>query len=143
MPSLAGPCCPSRAKEGTRALAGPAGTPSAAIETIGNTPYYSQIIEGLEPRDLKPLADDKRRELGSAVITLIAVNAGANTVVQAATPDLAGRWDSTRLVQIATEAMGGKGGGGRPDMAQGGGPAGHDAAERAVAAVRAALAQAE
>ena len=106
---------------------------------IGDTPYFAQIIDGIDPKELKPLADAKRSELGSAVITLVAVNPSANTVVQAATADLAGTYDSSRLIRIATEAMGGKGGGGRADMAQGGGPAGRGAAEKAIEAVRQAL----
>ena len=116
------------------------GAAAAGPEKIGDVTYFTQIIEGLEPKELKSLADEKRRELGSAVITLIAVNEGANTVVQAATADLAERFDASKLIRIATEAMGGKGGGGRPDMAQGGGPAGRDAAEAAIAAVKAAIA---
>ena len=122
------------------ALGGGGAAAAAGPEKIGDISYFAQIIEGLEPKELKPLADEKRRELGSAVITLIAVNEGANTVVQSATADLAERFDSSKLIRIATEAMGGKGGGGRPDMAQGGGPAGREAAEAAIAAVKAALA---
>ena len=128
-----------------RALAlggGRAGASAPGAEEIGGVKFFGQVIEGLDPKELKSLADEKRKELGSAVITLIASNPAANTVVQSATPDLADRFDSTRLVRVATEAMGGKGGGGRPDMAQGGGPAGADAAERAIAAVKAALTQA-
>ena len=129
--------------EARKALAlGGAGTTDAAsgtVEEIGGIRFFGQVIEGLDPKDLKPLADEKRKEFGSAVITLIASNPGANTVVQSATSDLAETFDSTRLVRVATEAMGGKGGGGRPDMAQGGGPAGKDNAERAIAAVRQAL----
>ena len=116
------------------------GQSGGGAEQISGITYFSQIVEGLDAKDLKPLADEKRRELGSAVMTLIAVNAGGNTVVQAATSDLADTYDATRLVRVATEAMGGKGGGGRPDMAQGGGPAGVAAAEAAIAAVKAALA---
>ena len=119
---------------------GGAAASGAGIEQIGDVKFLGQIIEGLDPRELKPLADEKRKELGSGVITLIASNPNANTVVQSATLDLAERFDSTRLVRVATEAMGGKGGGGRPDMAQGGGPAGRDAADKALEAVKAALA---
>ncbi|HZU63711.1 MAG TPA: alanine--tRNA ligase [Novosphingobium sp.] len=122
------------------ALSGGGAAQAAGPEQIGDVSYFAQIIDGLEPKELKPLADDKRRELGSAVITLIAVNEGANTVVQAATADLAERFDASKLIRIATEAMGGKGGGGRPDMAQGGGPAGREAAEAAIAAVKAVIA---
>ncbi|MEM7779218.1 MAG: alanine--tRNA ligase [Pseudomonadota bacterium] len=110
------------------------------VEEINGVKFFSMVIEGLSPKELKPLADEKRAELGSAVITLIAANPNANTVVQSATSDLAERFDSTKLIRVATEAMGGKGGGGRPDMAQGGGPAGIEAAENAIAAVKQVLA---
>jgi alanyl-tRNA synthetase len=112
------------------------------VEEIGSVKFYGQVIEGLSPKELKPLADEKRNELGSAVVTLIACNPNANTVVQSATLDLAEKFDSTKLVRVATEAMGGKGGGGRPDMAQGGGPAGKENAEEAIAAIRLALKEA-
>jgi len=112
-----------------------------AVEEIAGVKFFGQVIDGLDPKELKPLADEKRKELGSAVITLIASNSNANTVVQSATLDLADKFDSARLVRIATEAMGGKGGGGRNDMAQGGGPAGRDNAQRAIAAIKAALEQ--
>ncbi|HAU21262.1 MAG TPA: alanine--tRNA ligase, partial [Erythrobacter sp.] len=112
-----------------------------AVEEIGGVKFFGQVIEGLNPKELKPLADEKRNELGSAVITLIAANPNANTVVQSATLDLAERFDSTKLVRVATEAMGGKGGGGRNDMAQGGGPAGKENAEKAIEAIRAELAK--
>ena len=111
----------------------------SSLEKIGELTYYHQIFEGLDPKELKPLADQKRAELKSAVITLIAANPNANTVVQAATLDLANQFDSSKFIRIATEARGGKGGGGRPDMAQGGGPAGMDNAQRGIAAVKAAL----
>jgi alanyl-tRNA synthetase len=123
------------------ALGGGGGAPASSIEEIGGVKFFGQVIEGLDPKQLKSLADEKRKELGSAVITLIASNPNANTVVQSATLDLADQFDSIRLVRVATEAMGGKGGGGRPDMAQGGGPAGKDVAERAIEAVKGALAQ--
>ena len=128
--------------EAKKALAlggGSSGAEDSAVETIGVVKFYQQIIEGLDPKELKPLADQKRAELESAIITLIAANPGANTVVQAATLDLADRFDSAKLIRIATEAMGGKGGGGRADMAQGGGPAGMDNARKGIEAVRAAL----
>jgi len=122
------------------ALGGSGDRADSGPERVGEVTFYSQIIEGLDPKELKPLADRKKAELGSAIITLIALNPNANTVVQAATSDLEQRFDSSRLIRIATEAMGGKGGGGRPDMAQGGGPAGKEQAESAISAVKAALA---
>jgi alanyl-tRNA synthetase len=132
--------------EANKALALGGGSSSdssgGGVEEIGSVKFYGQVIEGLSPKELKPLADEKRNELGSAVVTLIACNPNANTVVQSATLDLAEKFDSTKLVRVATEAMGGKGGGGRPDMAQGGGPAGKENAEEAIAAIRLALKEA-
>jgi alanyl-tRNA synthetase len=124
------------------ALAGSSGGSAATSQSvqIGDVTYIFDIISGLDPKELKPLADQRRANADRTVITLIAVSPSANTVVQASTLDVAHRFDSTSLVRVATEAMGGKGGGGRPDMAQGGGPGGEDKANQAIAAVRAVIA---
>ncbi|HMC91541.1 MAG TPA: DHHA1 domain-containing protein, partial [Allosphingosinicella sp.] len=87
---------------------------------------------------LRGLVDDAKTRLGSGVATLVAVNEGRASVAVGVTDDLMSSLSAVDLVRKAVEALGGQGGGGRPDMAQGGGPDGTKAAE-AVAAVKAAL----
>ena len=117
------------------ALSGGSG-PKAEAETIGDVKYMGQVITGIEPKALRGLADEQMKALGGGVIAIIAANENANTVVVAVSPNLHARFTAPVLVQAATAAMGGQGGGGRPEMAQGGGPAGADQAQAALAAVR-------
>ena len=87
------------------------------------------------------ILDTAKQRLGSGVAAIVAVNEGRAALAVGITTDLAGKYDAVALVRAGVEALGGKGGGGRPDMAQGGGPDG-DKADEALAAVRAALASA-
>ncbi len=121
------------------AMSGGAG-PKAEIEAINDINFLGQIIEGVEPKALRGLADEQLKTLESGIITIIAANEGANTVVVAITTDLLAKLQAPEFVRIATEAMGGKGGGGRPEMAQGGGPAGLDQAHAAIEAIKAKIA---
>jgi len=89
--------------------------------------------------DLKPLADDLKSKLGSGVIALVAVNEGKASLVVAVTDDLTKKFSAVDLVKIGAEALGGKGGGGRADMAQAGGPDGARAGD-AVKAIESKLA---
>ncbi len=117
------------------------GGPKAEAEQVGDVAFMGQVITGIEPKALRGLADDQMKALGgSGVVAIIAANENANTVVVAVSPDLHARFAAPALVQVATAAMGGQGGGGRPEMAQGGGPAGSDQAQAAVDAIKAALA---
>jgi alanyl-tRNA synthetase len=93
----------------------------------------------MEAKELRGLLDEAKKRLGSGVAAIAAVNDGRATFAVAVTGDLTGRFNAVDLVRAGVEALGGKGGGGRPDMAQGGGPDGAKADE-AIAAVRAALA---
>src|SRR5439155_16777652 len=99
-----------------------------------------QVIEGMDPKALRGLVDDAKQRVGSGVVALVAVNDGRASVAVGVTDDLAGSRSAVDLVRKAVEALGGQGGGGRPDMAQGGGPDGAKAAE-AVTAEKAALAE--
>ena len=90
-------------------------------------------------RDLKGLAEAIGKQVGSGVVALVSTADGKASIVVGVSPDLAGRLDAVDLVRRASAAVGGKGGGGRPDLAQAGGPDGARA-EEALAAVRAALA---
>jgi alanyl-tRNA synthetase len=121
------------------ALSGDGG-PKAEAELIGDVNFMGQVIAGIEPKALRGLADEQMKAMGGGIIAIIAANENANTVVVAVSPDLVATYAAPALVQAATAAMGGQGGGGRPEMAQGGGPAGDAEAKAAVAAIRALLA---
>jgi alanyl-tRNA synthetase len=116
------------------------GGPTAEAETVGDVSFMGQVIAGIEPKALRGLADEQMKALGGGVVAIIAANENANTVVVAVSADLHDRFAAPALVQAATAAMGGQGGGGRPEMAQGGGPAGSDQAQAAVEAIRSVLA---
>jgi alanyl-tRNA synthetase len=122
------------------ALGGGGAGPSDAAgpEQVGDVAFLPQVVEGLDPKGLRGAVDDMKARVGSGVAMLVAVNDGRASVAIGVTDDLAGKRDAVALVRIAVAALGGQGGGGRPDMAQGGGPDGNKA-EEAVAAVRAAL----
>ncbi|MNI03371.1 Alanine--tRNA ligase [compost metagenome] len=117
---------------------GEGGTGSDAREIAG-TKFMGRVLAGIDAKDLKGLADEGKASLGSGVVTLIGVSEdGKASAVVAVTEDLVSRFSAVDLVRIASAALGGKGGGGRPDMAQAGGPDGTKANE-AIEAVAAAL----
>ncbi|HMR34588.1 MAG TPA: alanine--tRNA ligase, partial [Geminicoccaceae bacterium] len=109
------------------------------VKQVGSIRFAGRTLDGVPPRDLRGTADALRKELGSGVVTLVAVNDGKAAVVVSVTEDLVGRLSAVDLLHKAVAAVGGKGGGGRPDFAQGGGPDG-SAAASALAAVEEALA---
>jgi alanyl-tRNA synthetase len=122
------------------ALGGNGGAkPEAADEDVGGVKFSGQVIEGLEAKELRGLLDQEKQRIGSGIAAIVVVNDGRASIAAAVTDDLTGRFSAVDLVRAGVEALGGKGGGGRPDMAQGGGPDGAKAAD-AIAAVRAALA---
>ncbi len=121
------------------ALSGGSG-PKAEAEQIGDVTFMGQVIAGIEPKALRGLADDQMKAIGSGVVAIIAANENSNTVVVAVSPALHDTVTAPDLVRAATEAMGAQGGGGRPDMAQGGGPAGAELAQAALDAIKAMLA---
>jgi len=104
--------------------------------------FVGRVIDGLDPKALRGLIDEQKKGLGSGIVALVGVNDGRGAVAVGVTEDLAGQWSAVDLVKRAVAALGGQGGGGRPDMAQGGGPDGAKAAD-AIAAVRGALSEAE
>ena len=119
---------------GNGAAAGPAG-----VRQVGDVKLMARAVEGIEMKDLKSLADDGKKQLGSGVVAIVGVTAdGKAGVVVGVTPDLTSRFSAVDLVKIASEALGGKGGGGRPDMAQAGGPDGAKA-DAALAAIEKAM----
>jgi len=119
---------------------GDAGGSADQVQEIGGVKFLGKVVTGVEPKDLKSLADDGKTSLGSGVVTFVGVSEdGKASAVVAVTDDLTARFSAVDLVRIASAALGGKGGGGRADMAQAGGPDGAKAAE-AIEAVGAALA---
>ena len=125
------------------ATAGPAvgganGAGEVAREVAG-IKFAARALADVPPRELKAMADDLKQQIGSGVVALADSFEGKGSLVVAVTEDLVGRYSAVDLVRVGVERLGGKGGGGRPDMAQGGGPdAG--AGEAALAAIEAALA---
>ncbi|KQS98186.1 MULTISPECIES: alanine--tRNA ligase [unclassified Rhizobium] len=119
---------------------GDAGGSADQVQEIGGVKFLGKVVTGVEPKDLKSLADDGKTSLGSGVVTFVGVSEdGKASAVVAVTDDLVARFSAVDLVRIASAALGGKGGGGRADMAQAGGPDGAKAKE-AIDAVGAALA---
>ena len=121
------------------ALGGGGGTGSGPeIETLGETKFLGQTLEGVDPKSLRSILDDMKAQLGSGIAALAAVNEGRAAFAVAVTDDLTESFDAVALVRAGVAELGGKGGGGRADMAQGGGPDGAKAAQ-ALDAVRAAI----
>lgn len=129
--------------EAKKALAmgggGSAGAEAAVSEDVGGVAFVGRVLEGFEAKGLRGAVDDAKSTLGSGIAALVAVNDGRATVAVGVTDDLVGRFSAVDLVKAAVAAVGGQGGGGRPDMAQGGGPDGGKAGD-ALAAVKAAIA---
>ncbi len=116
------------------AMAGSGGASSAEAETVDGKSFHGQVLTGVSGKDLPPLIDEHKARLGSGVVVLIADAGGKAAVAAGVTDDLTGEVSAVDLVKAAVAELGGKGGGGRPDMAQGGGPS----AENGEAALRAA-----
>ncbi|AXU19133.1 alanine--tRNA ligase [Novosphingobium sp. THN1] len=121
------------------ALGGGAAKAENADEEVGGVKFSGQVLDGLDPKELRGLLDQAKQRLGSGVAVIVAVNEGKASIAAAVTEDLVGKVSAVDLVRAGVEALGGKGGGGRPDMAQGGGPDGTKAAD-AISAAKAVLA---
>jgi alanyl-tRNA synthetase len=121
------------------ALGGGGGAAPAGPEQVNGISFVGQVVEGLEAKGLRGAVDETKARIGSGVAVLVAVNDGRASIAVGVTDDLTGRFNAVDLLRKAVEVLGGQGGGGRPDMAQGGGPDGSKGDE-AVAAIRAALA---
>jgi alanyl-tRNA synthetase len=117
---------------------GAAKSDATVPEDVGGHNFIGQVVEGLDPKDLRSSVDTMKQRVGSGIAALVAVNDGRASVAVGVTDDLAGQLSAVDLVKAAVAALGGQGGGGRPDMAQGGGPDGSRAKE-AIAAVRDAV----
>jgi alanyl-tRNA synthetase len=120
------------------AMGGGAKTEGPAPEEVNGHKFMGQVVEGFDPKGLRAAVDEMKKRLGSGVGALVAVNDGRASVAVGVTDDLAGQVSAVELVKAAVATLGGQGGGGRPDMAQGGGPDGSKARE-ALDAVKEAL----
>ena len=110
----------------------------AAIETVNGVKLAARNLGEVPARELKGLADAIGKQLGSGIVALVSTAEGKASIVVGVSQDLTGRFNAVELVRAASAAVGGKGGGGRPDMAQAGGPDGAQA-DAALAAIRGAL----
>jgi len=127
--------------EAKRALAmggGAAKAEGAAPEDVNGHKFLGQVVEGFDPKGLRAAVDEMKKRLGSGIGALVAVNEGRASVAVGVTDDLSPQVSAVDLVKAAVATLGGQGGGGRPDMAQGGGPDGSKAKE-ALEAVKDAL----
>jgi alanyl-tRNA synthetase len=115
------------------------GGSASEVEEVNGVKLAARNLGEVPARDLKGLADAIGKQLGSGVVALVSTAEGKASIVVGVSQDLTGRFNAVELVRAASAAVGGKGGGGRPDMAQAGGPDGASA-DAALAAVRGALA---
>jgi len=112
---------------------------AADVRQVNGVKLLARAVSGIELKDLRSLADEGKRQVGSGVVAIVATAAdGKAGIVVGVTDDLTKRFNAVELVKKGAEALGGKGGGGRPDMAQAGGPDGSKA-EDALKAIEAAL----
>ena len=109
------------------------------VRQVNGVKLLARAVSGVELKDLRSLADEGKRQVGSGVVAIVATaEDGKAGIVVGVTDDLTKRFNAVDLVKKGAEALGGKGGGGRPDMAQAGGPDGSKA-EDALKAIEAAL----
>ncbi len=113
---------------------GPDVSPGGEAREIAGVKVVARTLDGVPAKDLRGMADRIKRRIGSGVVVLVATGEGKAAIVAGVTDDLTDRYNAIDLVRAGVAELGGKGGGGRPDMAQGGGP-GAAAAEAAIAAV--------
>ena len=116
-----------------------AGDGADGVRTVGDVKLMARAVDGIELKDLRSLADEGKKQVGSGVVAIVGVTGdGKAGIVVGVTNDLVARFNAVDLVRKGAEALGGKGGGGRPDMAQAGGPDGSKA-DAALKAIEAAL----
>jgi alanyl-tRNA synthetase len=107
------------------AMSGGSAKPDVAgPEQVAGHAFIGQVVEGLDPKGLRGEVDAMKQRVGSGIAALVAVNDGRASVAVGVTDDLVSQLSAVDLVKAAVAALGGQGGGGRPDMAQGGGPEG-------------------
>ena len=100
-----------------------------ALRTVGAVTMFARTVHGIQPKDLRGLVDDGKRQIKSGVVAIVGVtDEGKAGIVVGVTDDLTAKYSAVDLVKVGAVALGGQGGGGRPDMAQAGGPNGASAA---------------
>jgi alanyl-tRNA synthetase len=120
---------------GTGAAGGTGADASGGIQTFGAVKLLARKVDGISLKDLRGLVDDGKKQIGSGIVAIVGVSEdGKAGVAVGVTDDLTKTWNAVDLVRVGAEAVGGKGGGGRPDMAQAGGPDAAHAA-KAIAAI--------
>jgi alanyl-tRNA synthetase len=124
-----------------RALANAGPSRKSTEKRIGQIPFDARVVDGVPGRELKSLADDLKHRIGSGVVAIVSRADGKAALVVGVTPDLTSRFDAVELVRLGAEALGGKGGGGRADLAQAGGPEAASAEAALVAVERAVAAK--
>ncbi|MEO8373890.1 MAG: alanine--tRNA ligase [Sphingomonas bacterium] len=120
------------------ALGGGGASAPAGPEQVGGVNFVSQVIDGFDAKGLRGAVDETKQRIGSGVAVMVAVNEGRASIAVGVTEDLVASYNAVELLRVAVAVLGGQGGGGRPDMAQGGGPDGAKGAE-AIDAIKAAL----
>jgi len=118
--------------EGSSQAAGP------AAAKIGDVAFDGRVVDDVPGRELRSLADDLKRRIGSGIVAVVSRDDGKAAIVVGVTDDLTPRFDAVGLVRAGAEILGGKGGGGRPDFAQAGGPDGSKA-KAAIEAIKASV----
>jgi len=122
------------------ATAGSGGASGAdAFKEVNGVKLALRVLDGIPAKELKGMVDELRDQMGSGIVALISIDGGKASIVVGLTEDLAGKFSAVDMVRVGVEKLGGKGGGGRPDMAQGGGPDA-DQADAALAAIEATVA---
>jgi alanyl-tRNA synthetase len=119
------------------AMSGGAG-PVAAVETVNGIPFQAQVLQGVTGKDLPSLIDELKASMGTGAVLLIADTGGKAAIATGVTADLTDKVSAVDLLRASVSALGGKGGGGRADMAQGGGQSAENA-DQAMADAKAYL----
>jgi alanyl-tRNA synthetase len=126
--------------EARKQLATGGGSGGDAVKTISGTNYLGRILVNMPAKELKGVVDDAKKRIGSGVVAFVSVaEDGRASLIVGVTADKTGAVDAVKLVKAGATELGGTGGGGRPDLAQAGGPNGARAAE-ALAAIESAMA---
>ena len=124
--------------EARKRLATGGGREEGAVKEVAGIKLAARLLEDVPAKELKGMADALKQQIGSGIVALIARSEDRASLVVAVTQDLTGRFNAVELVQLGSRSLGGQGGGGRPDMAQSGGPDG-SRAPAALAAIEQAV----
>jgi alanyl-tRNA synthetase len=93
------------------------------VRELGSVKLLARTVHGVAPKDLRGLVDEAKQQLGSGIVALVGISEeGKAGLIVGVTADLTGSYNAVELVRVGAEVLGGKGGGGRPDLAQAGGP---------------------